>query len=365
MSHAFARRRTAVLGLAFVATAALLAGCSATPAPTASLEPGESASGTLVVSTFPFGVEEFQQAIVDPFEEATGITVELDTGSNADRLNKLELNGDNAGIDVMLISDYYAALGQSKDLFTPVDESQVPSLAEIRDFAKEDQYDGPAYSYQLNGTLYRTDEMTAEQAADWATFGESEYAGKIAMPDISVTAGQLTVSGIADVFGSDPYDVDEAFDTLASWNDNVLQYYTSSTEVSSLLSQGEIAAAPALSGFATSLVASGAPIAWTAPAEGKFMATNRAMIPVGAPNTPAANAFIDYLLSAEAQTSSAAIVGDLPVNPEATVPDELTEIAGVAATDPIADGYSTLDIDTIVENRTDWVDRFAREVSSK
>src|SRR5690606_20244779 len=75
MSHAVPRRRTAVLGLAFVATAALLAGCSATPAPTATLEPGEEASGTIVVSTFPFGVEEFQQAIVDPFEEATGITV--------------------------------------------------------------------------------------------------------------------------------------------------------------------------------------------------------------------------------------------------------------------------------------------------
>jgi len=365
MSHASPRRRTAVLGLAFAATAALLAGCSATPAPTATLEPGETASGTIVVSTFPFGVEEFQKAIVDPFEAATGITVELDTGSNADRLSKLELNGDNSGIDVMLISDYYAALGQSKDLFAEVDEDEVPNLAEISDFAKEDQYDGPAYSYQLNGTLYRTDQMSAEQAADWNTFGDPEFAGKIAMPDISVTAGQLTVSGIADVFGSDPYDVDEAFSTLASWNDNVLQYYTSSTEVSSLLSQGEIAAAPALSGFATSLVASGAPIAWTAPTEGTFMATNRAMIPVGAPNTPAANAFIDYLLSAPAQTSSAAIVGDLPVNPGATVPAELTAIAGEAATDPIGAGYSTLDIDTIVKNRTDWVDRFAREVSSK
>jgi putative spermidine/putrescine transport system substrate-binding protein len=364
MSHAVPRRRTAVLGLAFVATAALLAGCSATPAPTATLQPGEEPSGTLVVSTFPFGVEELQTAVIDPFEEATGITVELDTGSNADRLSKLELNADNSGIDVMLISDYYAALGQSKDLFAEVDDEQVPNLAEISDFAKEDQYDGPAYSYQLNGTLYRTDEMSAEQAADWETFGDPEFAGKIAMPDISVTAGQLTVSGIADVFGEDPYDVDEAFSTMASWKDNVLQYYTSSTEVSSLLSQGEIAAAPALSGFATSLVAGGAPIAWTAPDEGRFMATNRAMIPNGAPNTPAANAFIDYLLSAEAQTASAALVGDLPVNPSATVPDELTDIAGLAATDPIGDGYSTLDIDTIVENRASWVDRFAREVSS-
>ena len=355
MTSTLRTRLAIVAGVA--ATTLVLAGCSADGG-------GEPDADTITVSTFPFGVEEFQEAVIDPFTEKTGIEVVVDTGSNSDRLSQLQVAGGQPDVDVMLISDYYAALGQEDDLFQGFDESDVPNLANIADFALEEGYLGPAYSYQLNGTLYNTDELSADEAADWAIYGDADYAGRVALPDISVTAGQLTVSGIADVFGSDPYDVDEAFSTLASWNDNVLQYYTSSTEVSSLLSQGEIAAAPALSGFATSLVASGAPIAWTAPDEGKFMATNRAMIPVGAPNTPAANAFIDYLLSVDAQTSSAAIVGDLPVNPGATVPAELTEIAGVAATDPIGDGYSTLDIDTIVKNRTAWVDRFAREVSS-
>lgn len=347
-------------GAALAATAlvATLAGCSAGSSDSA------AESDTIVVSTFPFGVEEVQNAIIDPFTKATGIKVEIDTGSNTERLSKLELNGKNSDIDVMLISDFYAALGQEKDLFQQIDAANVPNLAEIADFAKDPQFLGPAYSFQLNGTLYNTDKLSAEQAADWDLYADPANKGRTALPDISVTAGQLTVSGVGEVYGSGPYDIDTSLETMAAWAPNTLQFYTSSTEVTNLLLQGEIVAAPTLSGFATALVEAGEPIGWTAPDEGRFMATNRAMIPAGAPNLSGAEKFIDYLLGVEAQTASAEIVGDLPVNPGATVPALLTEIVGQAATDPVGAGYQTLDMSIIVENRSDWANRFAREVSS-
>lgn len=348
-----------LIGLSTLAVGTIaLAGCSASGS--------GSDDDVLVVSTFPFGVEQLQEAVIDPFTEATGIEVEVATGSNADRLSQLELaNGVNPDVDVMLISDYYAALGQEKGLFQQVDDAKVPNLDAIADFAKEDAYAGPAYSYQLNGTLYRTAEVTAEQAADWNLYGDSEFAGRLAMPDISVTAGQLTVSGIAATLGSGPYDVDTAFETLGSWAPGILQFYSSSTEVTNLISQGEIAAAVSLNGFATDLVAAGDDVAWTAPSTGAYMATNRAMIPEGAAHVDAAEQFIDYLLGAEAQTASADLVGDLPVNPDAEIPDELTAVVGDIATDPVAAGYSTLDPAELVPTRDEWVDRFAREVTSK
>lgn len=304
--------------------------------------------------------------MIDPFTEATGIEVEVETGSNADRLAQLQLaGGEDPGIDVMLISDYYAALGQEDDLFEQVDAAKVPALDEIADFAKEESYLGPAYSYQLNGTLYSTDAFSAEEAADWALYGDTANAGKVALPDISVTAGQLMVSGVASSYGDGPYDIDTALETLSGWSPNVLQFYSSSTEVTNLLTQGEIVAADALSGFATDLVASGEPIAWTAPETGRYMATNRAMIPAGAANVDAAEQFIDYLLSVEAQTSSAEIVGDLPVNLSAEVPDTITAVVGDIAADPTAAGYETLDPTELVPTRSEWVDRFAREVTAK
>ena len=357
--HSTARKRSIALAAAFAASALVLAGCSS-----AADDSGDTDSKSIVVSTFPFGVEEFQEAIFDPFTEATGIEVIVETGSNADRLSKLQLADGDPRIDVMLISDYYAALGQEDDLFQEFDSTDVPNLANIADFAIEDAYVGPAYSYQLNGTLYNTDELTAAEASDWELYANPDYAGRLALPDIAVTAGQLALSGVGEAYGDGPYDIDTALSTMAEWAPGILQFYSSSTEVTNLLTQGEIVAADSLSGFATALVASGEPVAWTAPDEGRFMATNRAMIPTGAENVAGAYEFIDYLLSAEAQTASAAIVGDLPVNLDATVPSSIVDVVGDIATDPIAAGYATLDPTELVSTRAEWVDRFAREVTA-
>lgn len=355
----FTARRSAVLTSGLVVGLLALSACGSS----ASAEDGEEA---LVVSTFPFGVEEFQEAVVDPFTEETGIEVELDTGSNSDRLSQLQLaDGADPGVDVVLISDYYAALGQEDGLFAELDTDQVSSIEEIADFATEEAYRGPAYSYQLYGTLYATDELDAEQAASWDMWGDDSLAGRVALPDISVTAGQLMVSGVAGHYGSGPYDVDAAFEQLSEWSPGVLQFYSSSTEVTNLLTQGEIAAAGSLNGFATDLVASGESIGWVAPEDNRFMATNRAMIAEGAGNPDAAHQFIDHLLSVEAQTSSAEIVGDLPVNLAAEIPAELSDVVGDIAEDPVQAGYSTLDPTELVETRDDWVNRFAREVSGQ
>lgn len=348
--------RAAAVTAGLVATSLLATACSTSD--------DAAAENTIVVSTFPFGVEEFQEAVIDPFTAETGIEVEVETGSNADRLSQLEAAGEDSGIDVMLISDYYAALGQESELFQQVDPAQVPSLDQVADFALEEGYAGPAYSYQLNGTLYSTEALSAEEAAAWDLYGDADHAGNLALPDISVTAGQLMISGVGETYGNGPYDIDTALTTLEGWAPGILQFYSSSTEVTNLLTQGEIVAADSLSGFATELVASGEPYAWTPPATGRYMATNRAMIPAGAPNADGAHEFIDYLLSAEAQTASAELVGDLPVNPEATVPDSISAVVGDIAADPVAEGYTTLDPAELVPTRADWVDRFAREVTA-
>jgi len=353
-------KRIVTATVAAASFAMLLSSCSSADSSTDAAD-----DKTLVISAFPFGVEEFQEAVVDPFEEATGITVEVETGSNADRLSSLELAGDDSGIDVMLISDFYAAMGQDSDLFEEVDADLVPNLDSIADFAKSDEFNGPSYSYQLNGVMYRTDELSADEAASWDLYADTDYAGRLAFPDISTTGGQLSVTAVADTYGDDAYDIDTSLETIGEWAPNILQFVSSSTEITNLLVQGEIVASPTLNGFATSLVAAGEPVAWTATDTGKFMATNRAMIPAGAPHSEAAHEFINYLLSVEAQTASAEIVGDLPVNLEATIPDSLTAVVGDIALDPIEAGFSTLDFATIVTNYDEWVDRFAREVTSK
>ena len=354
------KRPIRATGLALLAGALALTACGGDQ--DAGGDDSGDAGDAIVVSTFPFGVEEFTEAVVDPFTEATGIEVELDTGSNADRLAQLELSGESSDIDVMLISDLYAGMAEQEELFLEVTTDDVPNLEAIAPFAISEEFSGPAYSYQLNGTMYNTDKLDAQEAASWDLYGDDTYSQKLALPDVSVTAGQLMVSGVAEAYGSGPYDVDAAFETLGDWAPNILQFYSSTTELTNLLTQGEIVAGDALNGFATQLIADGEPIAWTAPETGKYMATNRAMVTVGAQNVDGAHQFIDFLLSVEAQQKSAELVGDLPVNLDVDVPEDLVAVVGDIAEDPTAAGYETLEMQEIVPNHSEWVDRFAREV---
>ncbi len=354
-----ARSKPMVMIAAAVAAAGLaFTGCS-------SAAPGgdPSTAKTLKISTFSFGVEGFTEAVVKPFEAKTGIKVEVVTGKNAERLNELKATENSAGVDVMLITDNFAAQGQTDKLFEQIDAAKLPALADVADFAKGTDLYGPATTYQLNGIVYDTRKVNAKQAKSWDLFGESSVAGKVALPDISATSGQLTVSGLGTTYGSGPFDYDTAISTLAKWKPSVLKFYASTTEVSNLMTQGEIVAAASISGFAADLISKDSNFAFAVPEKGAYLATNRAMIPVGAQHTDAAYQFIDYLLGADAQAAALKGYNDLPVNTKVTVPESMTKMLGGAVPDPTKAGYSTIDAVKAASEFSTLADRFAREVT--
>lgn len=364
--------RRSMAGAALLLGAGLVGGACGTSggssgAGSTGSEGGYNSGGNqkIVLSTFPFGIEAIKKAVVEPFTKATGIQVEIETGSNAERLQKLELNKKSPKVDVVMISDFFAASGQAKDVFVKVERAKVPNMAKLSKFAADEKLFGPAYTYQLNGMLYRTDLLKAEEVAEWEIFSDPKVAKKFAMPDYAATSGQLTLSALSFAYGSGPFDVDKGFAKLKSWSPNCLKFYTSSTEVTSLLQRKEILVAPSIQGFATPLVKAGEPIGWVPVKKGNYMATNRLMIAKGTKNTDAAHKFIDYYLSAEAQQAAAEQVNDNPVRNDVKVPELLTKVAGQAATDPEAAGFKALDMEPIVKDRSKWSDRYAREVAGK
>lgn len=355
-----ARTKPMLTIAATVAASALtLAGCSGgTPGGTSS-----EAAKTLKVSTFSFGSEAFTEAVVKPFEAKSGIKVEIVTGQNSQRLSELEQTENSAGIDVMLITDNFAAQGQAAKLFEQIDASKLPALADVADFAEGADLYGPATTYQLNGIVYDKRKVSAADAKSWDLFGDSKVAGKVTLPDLKVTAGQLVVSGLGTTYGSGPFDYDTAIATLAKWKPGVHKFYGSTTEVSNLMTQGETVAAVAISGFAADLIGKDSNFAFAVPSKGAYLATNRAMIPVGAQNVDGAYAFIDYLLGADAQGAALEAYNDLPVNTKVEVPESLGTILGGAVPDPTKAGYATLDAVKAAAEFSGLADRFAREVT--
>lgn len=62
------------------------------------------AGQTLTISTFSFNAELLQKNIYDPFEEATGATLVVDTGRNPERVTKIIESPDD--YDVVVIGDH-------------------------------------------------------------------------------------------------------------------------------------------------------------------------------------------------------------------------------------------------------------------
>ncbi|MCP2163640.1 ABC transporter substrate-binding protein [Goodfellowiella coeruleoviolacea] len=325
---------------------------------------GESPSqdpNKLVVSTFGFGADRFEEAVVKPFEQQTGMDVVVESGNNADRLTKLQINKNNPTVDVVLISDLFAAIGKKQGLFEQIDSAAIPNLSKSFDFAYSTDGYGPAYTYQLLGMLYRTDKVSGQPGL--SQLWDAKYKGQVALPALSASAGIPLLFGTAEQFGSGPQDVDAAFTKLTELKPNVLKFFSSSTEVVSLLDRGEVTMAPALDLFAVDPVKAGKPLAWAPMDKGKYVVTNSAQVVKGAHNKAGAEKFIDYLLSTEVQEKAAEAFNDKPVNRYAKVPDALAAVSGEIAKDPTAAGYRTPDLDFAVEHNDEWVDRFAREVS--
>ncbi|HTF52105.1 MAG TPA: ABC transporter substrate-binding protein [Pseudonocardia sp.] len=349
-------RRPLALAVAAI-LAALLAGCSGS-----SGSGGPGGSEELVVSGFSFGAQDFQRTVIEPFQQQTGIKVTFEPGSNSDRYNKLLVSKARPDTDVVLMSDLFAKQGELQGLFAKIDPAGVPNLGRTVDFARHSGGMGVPYTFTLLGMLYSTATF-GNTAPTVASLWDPKLAGKIALPDISATAGVPFLMAVAQTFGSGPQDMQTAFAKLAELKPHVLQFYSSTTELLSLLQRGEIVAAPGLDLFAYGPIVGGSPIGWAPLDTGKFLSYNEAEIVAGSPHAKAAATFIDFLLSAQAQSRTAAAFFDKPVNREATVPDIVTRVSGGAAKDPGAAGFAPVDLDFVAQHRAEWIDEFARKVS--
>lgn len=315
----------------------------------------------LTVSTFGFGADQFEKTVVKPFEKKTGIDVTVEAGANADRLTKLRVNKADPTVDVVMISDLFAAMGQKQGLFDKIDPKKVPNVSKIYDFAKSTDGYGPAYTYQLLGMLYRTDKFT--QPPTLKDLWDAKHKGKVAVPDLSTSAGAPFLQATAATYGSGPKDTDTAFKKLSALKPNVLKFFNRSTELVSLLDRGEVDMAPGLDLFAVDPAKAGKPIGWAPFDKGRYVAANTAQIVKGGKNKAGAEKFINYLLSADVQEKAAASFSDKPVNKDAKVPAAITKVSGKAASDPSAAGFTSPDLGYAVDHNDEWVDRFQREVS--
>lgn len=242
---------------------------------------------------------EIPDAVVEAFEEETGISVTVDTfDSNETMISKLAAG--NSGYDIVEPSQYAVQLLVGQELIEPIDYSKVDGMDNLQDKFIDPAFDpGNEYSvpwiWGSTGLLYNVD-CTGEELTSWDAILDEKYAGKIYMLDnmlASYIVG-LQANGY-DANSTDEAEIEEATETLLAQKSLLAGY--NSTNYYELVSSGEACMSLAWGGSSVANALSENPsLRYILPEEGGTLWTDGFSIAKGAPHEDAAYAWLNFIL---------------------------------------------------------------------
>ena len=225
------------------------------------------------------------------FEAKTGIEVRTFQGTTGEILARLETEKANPVADVVILASWSDGLSMKNSGQL---ESYVPANADKMVPGWIDS-DSTLFGYSASavGVIYNT-LIYPELSADWQELADPQYSNDIAIPDPELSgACKDFVAGYVNAFG---------WDTFEALADNGMIVPGANKAALEAVTTGEVGILIAGVDYnAYSSMADGEPLAIYYPASGTVVNPRPAMIMKTAPDMDNAKAFIDYLLSEDAQ----------------------------------------------------------------
>jgi spermidine/putrescine transport system substrate-binding protein len=278
---------------------------------------GGKPSGEVTISNWPGYIDPGKNGTVAEFEETFGVDVNYieDINSNTQFFGKMQpllANGDSGGRSLFVVTDWLAKEMYDLGYLEQLNHADLKTVFEniSPQFEQSESDPGRKFSIPWQGGLTGIWVITSSQANEITSLKQlfdPKYKGKVTMLDEM----RDTVPLVMQMQGADPQnftkeDWEKAIDFLREQADSGQIRRFTGNEYTEDLTSGNVIAALGWSGD-RSLIGRN-DVEWRSPTEGCDTFFDQMVIPVGAPNTAAALAFMNFAYRPEVQADIAAYV---------------------------------------------------------
>ena len=287
----------------------------------AGLRPAFAQDNRLVVPTYGGRYERFwREVLIPPFEKKSGVQTVLDIGLGANFATKLRASGaDNPPYSFLMANELVGAVLRSEGFFEPWPAEKVPNLANVHPKANPGGQ-GVTVMFSPIGIAYRKDLVNTLPRSWRDLWDNPDLKGKVGLYEITNTAGFMFLMMTSKVYGSGPMDFDVGFKQIERLKPFPEAGLAGALAV--LLTRGEVVAGPLDFGETLAMQKKGIPVGWAPPDEGMFMFDQTFSLLKNAPNKEAAYAFLDFMLSEDAQAKLSGEFSGVPVNRNVKLPPD-------------------------------------------
>jgi putative spermidine/putrescine transport system substrate-binding protein len=322
--------RSAVVAATATLALAALSGCAGSAAPSAPQSSGgagsSAASGTIsIIGYADVWQNQYWDAVVKPFEaKYPNIKVQyLAKRSSADMLAALQSEGGTPTTDIAIMDSTVAASGNTQGLFQKVSASDVPNISHVKKGIVDTGGYGPVLQEDAVGLLYDTTKVKTKPTS-WNVLWDTQYKQKVSIVAPPSALGIDLTMITAKMQGEDfTKSIDKAVTRLKQLAPNVQTWAPLPDEYQSVITgQTELGMGQNARGQYYS-DQSGGKLGIAFPKEGTMYQINTINLLKNAPNAAAAKTFMNYALSAEAQTAFAKALFYAPSVDNANLPSDV------------------------------------------
>jgi putative spermidine/putrescine transport system substrate-binding protein len=299
----------------------------------------------------------FLNQIVPAFSAKYHVPAEYAGGNSTDQIARMVAGRGNPQSDVFITDDGPMYRAIELGLCGKIEGLPAADLIETARY-KDDRAVG--FGVLSGGISYNT-KYFAEHGwsppTSWDDLMSPRFHGLLAFPPANSTWGVQGLVMLARTHGGSETNMEPGFAAMKDVARNVVAFDLIRT--SDMYQTGQIVVAVTPSAMTKSLMDTGFPVDYVYPKEGAPMVLV-SVCPIARPDAlPAAQAFIQYLLSPDVQLLLAEKLAHAPVNKRTELP------ASVGKTMPIGENAArvvTLDWTTINAKRAEWDKRWTHEI---